>query len=165
MRHTKFLMILAATVSGIFAVQSVQAQTIYSQPYAAAPTYYAKPGWAPMPMGSTVHFTNYGQRYSVLAGDSSFYLNNLTGLPQAVPFAAWTPQTVSTAGPTFIAPSGFVSPYIVGQPRVIVVRDVSNLPGYGLITPKPQVGGAKPFNAEDFPPVFTSSGMGQGLSE
>ena len=71
MRYVKYLMIPAAFLVGVFAVNAVQAQSAYVQP-----TYYAKTGYNPVPAGSYVNYLADGQTYMTQAGDGSYYVKS-----------------------------------------------------------------------------------------
>lgn len=177
MRYVKFLMIPAAFMVGVFAVNAVQAQSAYVQP-----TYYAKTGYNPVVAGSYVNYLADGQTYMTQAGDGSYYVKSdmidpLVGAvnyaptvqylqPSAVmPMPYQAGVRMMPSGRTFVRPDGtFVNAdgqqvyYVMGEPRVVVVRDTSDLPGYGVVSRAPTSMGAKPYDAQDFPAVFSKPG-------
>ena len=177
MRYIKYLMIPSAFFAGLFAVNSVQAQMAYVQP-----SYYSKTGYEPVPAGSYVSYSANGQAYDAPADHSSFYVKSdgvdpMAGAvtyapplqylqPSASAGGSYAPMVQATpSGRTFVQPDGtFVNAdgqqvfYVMGQPHVVVYRDTSDLPGYGIPSPAPTSANARPYDAQDFPAVYATPG-------
>lgn len=192
MRYMKYLMIPAAFLAGVFAVNTVQAQTAYIQP-----SYYSKTGYAPVPAGSYVSYSADGQAHTMMADDAAFYVKSQAMEPMPmVSTATYAPtvqyvqpsapahvpaqvpmpvpvsyqysdggQVVTSSDRTFVQPDGtFLNAdgqpvwYVMGEPRVVVYRDTSDLPGYGVPGEAPTGYDAKPYDAQDFPAVYAAPG-------
>ena len=177
MRYLRYLMIPSAFFAGLFAVNSVQAQMAYVEP-----SYYSKTGYAPVPAGSFVSYSADGQAYDMQADLGSFYVKSgqiepMAGAMNYAPALQYLqPQAGSGAGyatavqtmpsgRTFVRPDGtFVNAdgqqvyYVMGQPQVVVYRDTSDLPGYGIPSPAPTSAKARPYDAQDFPAVYATPG-------
>jgi len=81
-------------------------------------------------------------------------------------------QNSASAGRTFVQPDGsFVNAdgmpvwYSGGEPRVVVVKDTSDLPGYGVQSTAPTGYDSQPFEAEQFPAVYAPVGSASHFLE
>ena len=81
-------------------------------------------------------------------------------------------QNSASAGRTFVQPDGsFVNAdgmpvwYSGGEPRVVVVKDTSDLPGYGVQSTAPTGYDSQPFEAEQFPAVYAPFGSASHFLE
>jgi len=81
-------------------------------------------------------------------------------------------QNSASAGRTFVQTDGsFVNAdgmpvwYSGGEPRVVVVKDTSDLPGYGVQSTAPTGYDSQPFEAEQFPAVYAPVGSASHFLE
>jgi len=81
-------------------------------------------------------------------------------------------QNSASAGRTFVQPDGsFVNAdgmrvwFSGGEPRVVVVKDTSDLPGYGVQSTAPTGYDSQPFEAEQFPAVYAPVGSASHFLE
>lgn len=184
MRYIRFLVIPAAFLAGVYAVNSVQAQT------------YSKTGYNPAPAGSVVTFSYGGATHTSQASNTAVY--SKTG-PSYAPMATYQPQVQYAPTVQYVQPQQatvtytqepqvqYAEPEVVyvdehgqpisydahsqqgyqhqggeptvvyGEPRTVVVQDTSGLPGYGSGGNQPAYQG-EALPADAFPPVYAQPG-------
>ena len=140
-------------------------------------------GWPTASWNNPLPYGQVGKAVKVTTKDGAVRVVNpwTGGVPWLHPNGAWDPEALAKAlkkaqdeagpgtftttikgtvlsqvpGSYYYGANGAALPYYYGgQPQVVVVRDVSGLPGYGVITLPPEGFAAMPFNARDFPKVF-----------
>lgn len=195
MRYFQYLMIPAAFLAGVFAVSSVQAQTAYMQPSLYSKTGYqpvaagSYVSYSANGQGHTILANDASYYVKSQVVDPR---QNVTYAAPA-PYAALVPsyaapavavpmgqyetlsyqtQNSASAGRTFVQPDGsFVNAdgmpvwYSMGEPRVVVVKDTSDLPGYGVQSTAPTGYDSQPFEAEQFPAVYAPVGSASHFLE
>lgn len=176
MRTLKYLIIPAALIAGVFAVQTAQAQS-YS---------YSKTGYAPAPAGSIVTFSYGGNAHVAAANTHQAYTKTgYAAQPTYAPHVQYAAPAVS-AGYGSAHVSGHGHRYSMqdsttyaeqaqsilsyqGQiaaadqmqgygSNVMVVHDTSGLPGYGVPSARPMGYDAPAYSAEGFPEVYARPG-------
>ena len=178
MRNLTYLIVPAALIAGICAVQTAQAQSLS----------YSKTGYAPAQAGSVVTFS-YGGNAHVAAAQAAPTYYSKTGYAEAVPsYQPTYAPTVQYAAPhaSYEQQAAGYAPVMTdygsgyaeqaqsilsyqGQvaaadqatgygSHVVMVQDTSGLPGYGVPGAAPSGYDAPAYTADGFPAVYARPG-------